>query len=200
MTTEQQQQGAAEFIERMRNRHPSLSGPGSTLEQTREVREWLPRMMRERGIRRLVDVPCGDWCWMQQTDLSGVEYIGLDLSQELIDSNRQRFAGHEFRRANAITDELPDADLVLSRDFFVHLTYEHAAAVIANARRHARYLAATTFPGIVNRELGEWWPGWGWRPLDMEQPPFGLRMVDAVTDGHFAEYPTRSLGLFLLGD
>jgi hypothetical protein len=135
---------------------------------------------------------------MQQTDLSGVEYIGLDLSQELIDANRQRFAGHEFRRANAITDELPDADLVLSREFFDHLTYEHATAVIANARRHARYLAATTFPGIVNRELGEWWPGWGWRPLDMEKPPFGLRMVDAVIDGHFDEYPTRSLGLFQL--
>ena len=40
------------------------------------------------GASSLLDLPCGDFHWMQHTDLSGVQYIGGDLVGDLIECNR----------------------------------------------------------------------------------------------------------------
>ena len=58
----------------------SVSGPGSTLEETNPIRKRLRKMLSELEARTLLDLPCGDFHWMQHVDLSGINYIGGDLS------------------------------------------------------------------------------------------------------------------------
>src|SRR5207302_8241115 len=45
------------------------SGVGSSLDSTRALRAELPKAMRSLSARTLLDVPCGDFSWMQHVDL-----------------------------------------------------------------------------------------------------------------------------------
>lgn len=186
MTVEQQASGAAGFIRAMAGRE-SLSGPGSTILATIEIRDWLPRIIDRYNITSIADVPCGDWTWMSAVDLRGAEYSGYDLCPEITGTNQKRHPQHRFDVLNAIAEQPRKADLVLCRDMLVHLTLSHAMAVLENFRASgARYLAATNFPDESNVELPESWPGWGWRPLNMEAAPFLLGPpIDSVEERFF---------------
>jgi hypothetical protein len=35
----------------------------------------LPALWRDLGVASILDIPCGDFAWMQQVDLSGFRYI-----------------------------------------------------------------------------------------------------------------------------
>ena len=78
----------------------SVSGPGSTLEETEPIRRDLPSLLKELDATSLLDLPCGDFHWMQHTDLAGIDYIGGDLVGELIERNQAQHArdGVSFRK------------------------------------------------------------------------------------------------------
>jgi hypothetical protein len=150
----------------------SASGQGSTTARTELLRRRLPAVLSELGMRSRVDAPCGDMNWMRLLDYRFERFIGVDILPELIDGLRaQDFPPtHHFQVANIATDILPRADAVFSRDFLVHLPFAEIEQVIARWRIAGfRYVFATTFVGWPeNRDcrLG------GWRPLDMQAPPF----------------------------
>jgi len=150
------------------------SGVGSSLESTRVLREKLPDALRELGTRVLLDVPCGDFTWMERVDLAGIDYIGGDIVRSIVESNRAEHAapGRSFIEIDLTRDELPDADVLLCRDCLVHLSYDNIARVIANVRRsETRYILMTSFPergDNADVEDGDW------RPLDFEAPPFSF--------------------------
>ena len=62
----------------------SLSGPGSCLFHTAEIRRRLPMLLQNLGVRVLIDAPCGDFHWMSHTELRLDRYIGVDLIPALI--------------------------------------------------------------------------------------------------------------------
>eukprot|EP00937_MAST-01D_sp_MAST-1D-sp2_P003163 g3163.t1 len=68
------------------------SGPGSTLASTRSIRAALPEIVRAFGVRALLDVPCGDMSWMPLVNLSGVRYVGADISPRVVERNQRRLA------------------------------------------------------------------------------------------------------------
>jgi hypothetical protein len=152
----------------------SLSGPGSTSEQTRQLRERLPLLLEGLGVRSLLDAPCGDFNWMQHVRLGVDEYIGADLLDELVADNAVRHAAPQrrFVRADVTRDALPRADAILCRDLLTHLSFAEIFAALENFRRSgARYLLTTTFTALrPNRdtENGEW------RTLNLTLPPFDL--------------------------
>ncbi len=47
----------------------SVSGSGSESEFTASLRVTLPDLLRELGVRSVLDAPCGDFNWMQGVDL-----------------------------------------------------------------------------------------------------------------------------------
>src|SRR5215469_6626902 len=57
-------------------RTESRSGFGSNLIQTAIIRAELPRLASEFGVRSFLDIPCGDWFWMQHVELGVESYIG----------------------------------------------------------------------------------------------------------------------------
>jgi hypothetical protein len=152
----------------------SRSGVGSRLDSTRVLRAELPLALRQLEARVLLDVPCGDFTWMEQVDLSGIEYIGGDIVASIVEKN-QRLHAREARRfvqLDLTRDALPDADVVLCRDCLVHLSYVNIRRVLANiTRSNIRYVLMTSFPGRRDNydvEDGDW------RPLDFQAPPFSF--------------------------
>jgi len=182
----------------------SISGPGSSLAQTATIRRELPKLLRVLGVRSLLDAGCGDCHWIGQIDLDLDWYCGVDIVPELIAMNQRRHGGptRAFHCLDVAQGELPRADAVLCRDTLVHYPLAGAAAVLRNIQRSgARTLIATTFPGFGPNEdidLG------GWRPLDMQAPPFSFPPPVSLVVENCTEmggrYASKSLGAWPLQD
>jgi SAM-dependent methyltransferase len=193
---------AAIYRRRAWGRRGSRSGSGSTLERTRAVRAALPPLLRRLGCRSLLDIPCGDFLWMQSVDLGGIDYTGADIVEEIVEANaRLHAAAHRrFLRLDLTRDELPPADLVLCRDCLVHLSNERIRAAIANiARSRSTYLLTTTF---VGRRANEDVPTGAWRPLNLQLPPFALpQPIEVISEAHpDPEYADKTLALWRVSD
>jgi hypothetical protein len=180
----------------------SRSGPGSTPgRRTEGLRLALSALVRELGCASLLDVPCGDFAWMHKVDLD-IEYIGADIVADIVAANQQRYAAprRTFVQLDLIADIPPRADLVLCRDGLVHLSNAHARRALANIKASgSTYLLATTFIG--KRRNWNVVTG-GWRPMNLQRPPFGLPPPISLLDDEppHPAYRDKRLGLWRLAD
>lgn len=178
----------------------SLSGDGSSLSATEQLRQRLPGVLRDLGVRTLVDMPCGDWNWMAPLDsqLNLEKYIGADLLPSLVEQNRRRFGDvrHEFLVLDLCVDPLPDGDVLLCRDALIHFSYADVWRALENiARSNIGYLATTTFAATPrNRDIAT---GVHWRRLNLMAPPFSFppALVD-VAEGY--DGPDKMLSIWPL--
>jgi SAM-dependent methyltransferase len=176
----------------------SISGLGSGLDNTRVLRVALPELFRRLGIRSVLDAPCGDFRWMGQVDLRGIDYIGLDIVPDVIAENQARHPGRRFVVGDIITGKLPAVDLVFCRDCLVHLSYDQIFSALANiAASGARYLLTTTF---VERNRNADIATGDWRPINLCIPPFELPpplqvVVEGCTENR-GIYRDKALGLW----
>ena len=80
----------------------SRSGIGASLAHTKVIRDALPLLFQELGIRTMVDIACGDFNWMSKVCLDDINYIGADIVEALIENNRRkqgkREAASRYRR------------------------------------------------------------------------------------------------------
>jgi hypothetical protein len=166
----------------------SRSGTGSSFAATARVRAELPDFLRRLGVRRLLDVPCGDFHWMAQVDLAAAgvtDYVGGDVVAALVAANRARYAalGREFLRVDLTQGPLPAvagaaADALLCRDCLVHLSFANIARVVRVVRGSGvRWLITTTFlEQTTNADVVDG----DWRPLNLERAPFDFPAPAAV--------------------
>jgi SAM-dependent methyltransferase len=182
----------------------SRSGTGSNLTQTARLRAELPGLLRRLEVRTLLDLPCGDFWWMQHVDLTGIDYLGGDIVPELIADNQRRYArpGRQFQVLDIIKDPLPRVDLVLCRDCLVHLSFEHIHQAVANLRRSgSNYLAATTYTNTThNLDV----PAGKWRTLNMLLPPFNFPSpVEVLIEGSTeadGQHSDKTLAVWRIAD
>jgi hypothetical protein len=180
----------------------SVSGSGSSLTETRVIRDALPRLCDELNVSLLLDAPCGDFNWMRQVDLTGVQYCGADIVEPLIQRNVETYANDsiDFRCLDITKDALPSADLMLCRDCLAHLPTRLVVNALRNIHRSGvKYLLATTYPDTtVNADIG---PD-HWRMINLALPPFNLGTPQRlITEGtQHPIYPDKSLGLWKIAD
>ena len=178
----------------------SVSGGGSTLEATSRLRAILPAILKEKKISSLLDVPCGDFNWMQSVPLEGISYIGGDIVPELVAANNKSHARENVRfvSLDVINEPLPRADMVICRDCLVHLPLTDGRKALRNiAGSGATWLLTTTFTSRShNADIA---PG-KWRPLNLQAPPFSLPEPEALFNEECSEadgkYADKSLGLW----
>jgi len=181
----------------------SLSGAGSSLAETEALRRQLPTLFRRHHVTSLLDVPCGDFHWMSQLDLSGVSYLGADIVPDLIESNQKRFPPPlEFRVLDVTSDALPKVDLVLCRDLLIHLCARDAARALSNILKSgSRFLLASHyFDRKENAEI----PSGDFRPINLTRAPFHLpapaERLDEDSRLEDGLYADRSMALWPLND
>ena len=166
----------------------SRSGDGSSLAATVGVRAGLPHLLRQLAIRRLLDIPCGDFHWMAHVDLAAAgvtAYVGGDVVEAIVAANSERYAdaGRSFVRVDLTTGPLPSvagepADAVLCRDCLVHLSFANIARAFRVVRDSgARYLITTTF--LEHSRNIDVIDG-DWRMLNLQRAPFDLPSPVAV--------------------
>jgi hypothetical protein len=172
----------------------SASGPGSTRDRAATFLPDLIGLVRGLNTEVLLDAACGDFNWAAPLADSVTTYIGVDVVPELVDANRRSHSSsrRRFLCRDIVRQSLPQADLVLCRDTLVHLRLTDIQRALGNLRRTgATHLIATTFLG--DRENTDI-PNGGWRPLNMEKPPFSFPAPLALVDerchhsgGHYAD-------------
>ena len=175
----------------------SVSGPGSTLEETKWLRERLRKMFYKLEVKTLLDLPCGDFHWMQHVDLSEINYIGGDLVSELVERNLAKYAreGIGFKKINLVKDSLPAADVILCRDCLVHMSFADVQAAFININRSGiKWLLTTNFPDVKrNNDIvtGQW------RPINLMLPPFNLPYPTDVINENCLEIEFKDKNLSL---
>jgi hypothetical protein len=99
------------------------SGSGSDPEYNRPYIEWLRALIRDRKIRTVVDLGCGDF----RTGPSiyeglNVVYTGLDVYRPLIQFLQTEYPDFQFRHLDFFTepDQIPGGDLCILKDVLQH--------------------------------------------------------------------------------
>ena len=185
------------FVDNRWDGTESVSGPGSTMAASANIRAVLPGLLHELGVKTFLDAPCGDAFWISTCFPLDVHYIGADIVPEIIERNRlQRSELGEFRVLDIISDDLPHADLILVRDCFIHLPNAWVRKALANMRRaNIRYLLTTTSPDLAANadiEVG------GFRPVNMQAAPFNLPPPERLIVESEAAH--KQLGLWRLAE
>lgn len=150
----------------------SASGPGSEVRRTGLVRSALPDLLQRFGIRSILDAPCGDFNWLQRVNIGDCRYIGIDIVADLIERNVRRYSSlqHSFLSGDITTLALPQVDLILCRDCWVHLPNSMIQDCLRNFQRSgSRLLLTTSYSEQIQNVdviLG------GFRPINLERSPF----------------------------
>jgi hypothetical protein len=157
----------------------TVCGNGSTLQNTANIRRWLPWRVIRYGIHTLNDAGAGDMHWIRQIDWGdwAVEYRPFDLVPRL----------PEVKRLDITTETMPKADAILCRMVLNHLVdvkgeerdETRIEMALERFRESATYLFATHFEGprpqrapqFARLDLTKW----------LGEP------LDAVQDGHETE-------------
>jgi hypothetical protein len=184
--------------------HPqSVSGAAATLDETAALRAALPGLIERRQVTSVLDIPCGDFHWMQLV-AADIDYTGADVVPGLVNENQKRYSGprRRFLLLDATRDLLPPVDLILSRDLLIHLSTRDCRAALANfVSSGSRFLLTSHFddrpnnPDIVSGDF---------RPINLCRAPFHfpppLEIINensALGDNAFRD---RSMALWRLAD
>jgi hypothetical protein len=178
----------------------SRSGGGSNLYATEKIREAIPGLFLKYGIRSVLDIPCGDFFWFKEMRLDLDSYVGGDIVVPLIASVAERYTSptRSFRVMDLTKDVLPDCDLILVRDCFIHLSFESIFAALRNIRQSKiRYLLTTHHSYVeanVDIETGSW------RALNLCAPPFNFPPALELIDDYAKGLTPHQLGLWRVDD
>lgn len=174
----------------------SVSGYGSSLQATTVARQFLARVISQYQIKTVCDCPCGDLNWMSTIDLSSVQYQGFDLLPELVQEAQGKFPAGTFRVFDALTEILPQADLVVCRDFLFHLNATDIARVLRNlAQARPRYLLTTSFAIQENIDLPVGC-SWGFHKINLQLSPYAALFADMKLLEEAREFGDRFLQLY----
>lgn len=176
------------------NGRESLSGPGSGSASTLRIAAQIVALVEELGVQSVLDVGCGDSFWLPE--LPG--YLGVDVAPEAIRRAKRFHPDRSYALVKPF-EPLPAADLVLCRDVFQHLSWNHCLGLIERIQwTGASWLLASTYlPGeIADIETGEA----AWRP-NLSQ--FGLGEPERIIDDGYdapdvVRDPEKKLGLWRL--
>ena len=158
----------------------SRSGSGSEVRNTYTVIDELEKVFERFGIWSMLDIPCGDMNWMRHVDLTGIDYTGADIVDEIIFKNSERFESLNFKVMDITKDRLPKVDLILARDILGHLSNANVHLAIENiVKSKSKYLLTTSFTKWhFNSDIQDG----GWRPINLMIPPFNLKPIYLINE------------------
>lgn len=176
----------------------SLSGSGSSLVFTENLRIVFPQIIEKYEIKSILDAPCGDLNWMKHLlPRLDVEYIGGDIVKEIVEKNQKSFTKNnaKFIHIDIIKDKLPKSDMMLCRDCLFHFSYKDIMEVIGNfINSEIKYLFLTSHlnaNGNHDIKTGDY------RLLNFFKPPFNFdsNPLERVDD-FIAPEPQRQMCLW----
>jgi hypothetical protein len=176
------------------------SGPGSLPGVNRPYVRFLESFLLCNGIRSVVDLGCGDWQFSRGIDWGEARYLGLDLVAHVLERNRRIYGREsvEFASAPADPAKLPEADLLLVKDVFQHLSNRSILDHLAVFPKY-KYVLVTNCSkksrDLLNTDIADG----GFRPLDLRLDPFGMPMACVLQYGADRTLNLRRLAIVTPG-
>jgi SAM-dependent methyltransferase len=115
------------------------SGKGSRGVIAEQYCSWLIGLIREKGLRSVVDLGCGDfYVGSRIAEETAIDYLGVDIVPEVIEHHQRTFArkGVAFECLDIVKDPLPIADVCLIRQVLQHLSNAEITAALANVAHY----------------------------------------------------------------
>lgn len=175
----------------------SVSGKGSEIIATQDILSNLPILLQKYNIKTILDAPCGDFNWIKHLAYKFDKYIGIDIVEEIIANNKQYENNNTiFNVGNILNCYIPNVDLILCRDCFIHFTYKQIYASIKNFKKsQAKFILLTTYDIDTNHDI----PTGQYRKINLLIPPLNFPKPLEV----IREYPSNDnkyLALWKLED
>lgn len=110
-------------------RKETLSGSGSTMANTVNIRKQLPLLIKKHSVSSMFDAPCGDGNWMSTLELD-CSYVGGDLVSKFVTSAKSK--GLNVYDFDIRLHPFPPVDLWMCRACLYHLPYSHIDQALNN--------------------------------------------------------------------
>jgi SAM-dependent methyltransferase len=187
------------------------SGSGSTGSHAEQYGQMVRRFIAERGIRRVVDLGCGDFrVGAQLLDGMAVDYTGIDIVPALIEANRRLHGSGRvrFECRDIIEDELPQGDLCLIRQVLQHLSNDQIIRVLRNVAGYPYVIVTEHFPAPaalrvrnLDKSCGEDVRIYDGSAVFLDAPPFNCTLSGTLLDvdaGHHLMRPGERIRSHLI--
>lgn len=151
------------------------SGGGSAPDVARPYVDFVNQFLdiAPLSINRILDIGCGDGVVASMIDWSGYEYIGVDAAQGF----------------DALTDPLPEADLVLCKEVLQHLSNAQVQLLLDRTAHYPRRLFTSMTGEGTNKDIS----CGGSRPVDLSQAPFYQNCRTVLTYGTTSTWIVQEL-------
>jgi hypothetical protein len=130
----------------------SKSGPGSTIKETLVLSDKIKELIKEKDIKIVVDIPCGDFNWMKTIAYDFHQYIGGDIVPEIKKDNEKYITSNVDFIEIDLTEpnvKIPNGDLLIVRDLLGHLSLDDGKRVLNNIlKSNCKYLLITTWYNV----------------------------------------------------
>jgi SAM-dependent methyltransferase len=161
------------------NINESVSGLGSDLKQNSVLVVQMQKFIKEKKIKRVLDLACGDFNWMKyiiENNPNVDKYLGLDIVDNIIKNNKLKYENSKinFKINDIIKADYPENfDLIFIRDVFIHIKNKEIISVLNKLKKNsAKFVVIGTYHNIdINKDLNNYGHH---RELNIEIAPFNL--------------------------
>ncbi|MDC3106051.1 class I SAM-dependent methyltransferase [Gammaproteobacteria bacterium] len=176
-------------------RHHLFSGTGSHAPECVKTHSDIFNLILEQftDITSVLDVGCGDCNVSVHLFDSIKNYVGVDVSDLVIQQNKSRFPYKTFLTLDATKDTLPKTHLIVLRQVLQHLSNEDISLLVSNCMRSSKYLLVTdAVPSKLTATNVDIFTGPNTRArlgssINLVQHPFNFRF-ERVIDGGFCRH------------
>jgi|LakMenEpi03Aug12_release.lakeMendotaPanAssembly.Ray.scaffolds.fasta_scaffold104823_3 hypothetical protein len=158
-------------------RGESKSGGGSSLSYAENFKNTLEITISDFEVETIFDCSCGDWNWMRSIKDILPNYLGVDVVQEIIDVNTEKFSAENINFVcNDMLSELKSKpndsiDLVICRQTFEHLSNGYIIDVLNEIKRVGKYLIINS-NNTISENVEFTADGLNSRNINMDLEPF----------------------------
>jgi ubiquinone/menaquinone biosynthesis C-methylase UbiE len=156
----------------------SKSGLGSSLAYTVHFRRELLEIIKKYNLIKIFDCSCGDWNWMKTIKESLPYYIGNDVVEHLIDSNKLKYGSDNIHFVcNDMLSQLKtysdnELDLVICRHTLEHLPTDYSIEVLLEIKRVSKYSIITSSKHDGKKNTDIEMDGHTYRPVNLSEDPY----------------------------
>lgn len=143
------------------NQNIPLSGPGSSLKNTKEYSKILTKFIYDNQCKSVLDLGCGDLTWIPKTPFFNdgcIKYTGVDVVKSLIDSHLTKFPKKQFLCKDITTyNNIDYTDIIIIRDVIFHLKNDEIISIFNNIKNKFRFLIITSCRNSTNTDNFNKW-------------------------------------------
>jgi 2-polyprenyl-3-methyl-5-hydroxy-6-metoxy-1,4-benzoquinol methylase len=129
----------------------SVSGNGSRISTTNNLRKELKQLILKYNIKTIVDCGCGDFKYLSEMNdflYDNLDaYIGIDVVEELINTNNEKYGNSKIKFICQDISEtsLQNADLVICKEVLIHLPKNKCINFFNNIKKGTKYILTSSY-------------------------------------------------------